>query len=66
MIVDERKNPMNIVGKARKRIEKVQMNGPLTTGEVRKISASMFRELENKEIDHVLSLSEALLKEEVL
>lgn len=63
MIVDERKNPMNIVGKARKRIEKVQMNGPLTTGEVRKISASMFRELENKDIDHVLSLSEALLKE---
>ena len=54
---------MKIVAKANQRIEEAKKQPPLTTGKVRKISAALYKEVEDKGIDNVLKLSEELLQE---
>ena len=54
---------MNVVSEAKFRIEEIKKESPVTTGKVRKISAAMYKEVEDKGIDNILKCSEELLEE---
>ncbi len=54
---------LNIVAEAKEQLNNAAKEGRVTTGKVRSISASLYRNLEDKNIDHVLMLCEALLEE---
>ncbi len=54
---------MKIVAEANRRIEEAKKESHITTGKVRKISASLYKEVEDKNIDNILKRSEELLEE---
>lgn len=54
---------MNIVEKAQWKIKKTSERSRLTTGKVRAISSALYKELEDKSLDHVFHLCEQLLNE---
>ena len=54
---------MNVVSEAKSRIEEAKKESHITTGKVRKISAALYKEVEDKGIDNILKLSEELLQE---
>lgn len=53
----------NIVEEAQKRVDQNGTNRRATTGKVRAISASLYKELEDTSIEHVFGLCEQLLNE---
>lgn len=55
---------MGIVSKAREQLARKAATEGWKTATIRSVSASMFRELDNKQIDHVFGLCERLLDEE--
>jgi len=54
---------MKVVSEAKSRIEEAKKESHITTGKVRKISAALYKEVEDKGIDNILKLSEELLQE---
>ena len=54
---------MNVVSEAKTRIEEAKKESHITTGKVRRISAALYKEVEDKGIDNILKLSEELLQE---
>jgi 3-methyladenine DNA glycosylase AlkD len=54
---------VDIVSAARSHLKILSKQDGLTTGRVRKISSELYKELEDKSIDHVLILCEGLLEE---
>ena len=54
---------MNVVSEAKSRIEEAKKESHITTGKVRRISAALYKEMEDKGIDNILKLSEELLQE---
>lgn len=53
----------NVVEEAQKRIDKIKEESRLTTGAVRSVSSSLFRELNDQSIESIFSLCEQLLNE---
>lgn len=53
----------NVVEDANKRVNELRESSKRTTGNVRAVSASLYRKLEDKSIDHVFALCEQLLEE---
>jgi len=53
----------DIVAQARNRLKSLGNGGDLRTGDVRKVSSALYRDLEDKSIDNVFALCERLLDE---
>ena len=54
---------IHVVDEANKRVNALRDASKLTTGNVRSVSASIFKKLDDKSIDHVFTLCEQLLEE---